>query len=166
MSRPDDLRELSGEIRRHLDVSAELIAALHRIIAEDVPRIGRTTTTSLAIAGLIENYYTALETVLFRISQNFGNNLDPERWHSDLLRRMTIAVPDVRPVVITPATQAMLDELMRFRHFKRYYFQLDYDWNRLDYLTGLLERVQPHVDAELTAFDAFLGELIESISTS
>lgn len=83
MSRPDDLRELSGEIRRHLDVSAELIAALRRIIANDVPRIGRTTTTSLAIAGLIENYYTALETVLVRISQNFGNNLDPERWRSD-----------------------------------------------------------------------------------
>lgn len=79
---------------------------------------------------------------------------------------MTIAVPDVRPVVIAPATHAMLDELMRFRHFKRYYFQLDYDWNRLDYLTGLLERVQPHVEAELTAFDTFLVELIESASTS
>lgn len=117
MSRRDDLRELSGEIRRHLEVSAELIAVLRRIIADDVPRIGRTTTTSLAVAGLIENYYTALET-------------------------------------------------MRFRHFKRYYFQLDYDWNRLDYLTGLLERVQPNVDAELTAFDAFLGELIETASGS
>lgn len=164
MSRLDDLRELSGEIRRHLTVSAELLAALRRVIAEDLPKIGRTTTTSLAVAGLVENYYTALETVLFRVAQNFGNNLDRERWHSDLLQRMTIAVPDVRPAVISRETFAMLDELMRFRHFKRYYFQLDFDWNRLDYLAGLLERVHPVVTSELETFDRFVGELIDTVS--
>ncbi len=143
-----------------------MIAALRRLVSEDLPKIGRTTTTSLAIAGLIENYYTALETVLFRVAQNFGNNLDRERWHSDLLQRMTITVPDVRPAVITRETFAMLDELMRFRHFKRYYFQLDYDWNRLNYLMGLVERVEPKVGAELETFDRFVGELIMTIDSA
>lgn len=163
MSRIDDLRELSGEILRHMKVSGELIAATHRLVSEDIPRIGRATTTSLAVASLIENYYTALETVLFRISQNFGNSLDRERWHSDLLNRMTISVPDVRPAVVSPETHAMLDELMRFRHFKRYYFQLDYDWNRLDYLMGLLERVEPKVGVELTDFNRFVGNLVATL---
>jgi hypothetical protein len=59
MSRIDDLRELSGEILRHATISGELSAAMDRLVSNDIPRIGRTTTTSLAVAGLIENYYTA-----------------------------------------------------------------------------------------------------------
>lgn len=75
----------------------------------------------VAIAGLVENYYTAIETVLFRISQQFGNHLEQNKWHSDLLRRMVLDVPGTRPAVLTGAVVSKLDELLRFRHFKRYY---------------------------------------------
>ena len=41
---------------------------------------------------------------------------------------------------------------MRFRDFKRYYLELDYDWPRLRYLLSVLRRCLPLVRAELTAF--------------
>jgi hypothetical protein len=166
MSRAGDLRELIGEIDGHAAVSRELLAAARTLVDDDIPRIGRNTTTSVAAAGLIENYYTALETVLFRVSQNFGNSLDAERWHSDLLHRMTLAVPDVRPAVITNETHEMLDELMRFRHFKRYYFQLRYDWHRLDHLLALVDRTEPRIRSELSALRRFLVELVSVIEAS
>lgn len=161
MSRTDDLKELIGEIHRHHETSRKMLDAVHHLIARDLPRIGRTTTTSVAAAGLLENYYTAVETVFVRVSQSFGNSLDRERWHSDLLHRMTLTVPDVRPAVVSAETCSMLDELMRFRHFKRYYFQLDYDWNRLDYLIGLVERLAPRLGEDLTVFARYLSDLID-----
>ncbi len=160
MSRSDDLRELIGEIQRHQETSRKMLDAMHHLVEEDLPRIGRTTTASVAAAGLLENYYTAIETVFVRVSQSFGNSLDRERWHSDLLHRMTLMVPDVRPAVISAETCNMLDELMRFRHFKRYYFQLDYDWNRLDYLMDLVERLSPRLADDLTVFEQYVKDLI------
>lgn len=165
MSRVEDLRELTGEIQRYLDVSTRLMAALGRLSEHDIPQMGKTTTTALAAAGLLENFYTAIETVLFRISQNFGNSLDPERWHSDLLNKMTISIPDTRPAVLSDQTRAMLDELMRFRHFKRYYFQLEYDWHRLEYLMGLVGRLEPEVRSEFQVFDRYLSALVSELTT-
>ena len=46
--------------------------------------------------------------------------------------QMTLTIPEVRPRVISDATFAALSELRRFRHFKRYYFSFDYDWDRLE----------------------------------
>lgn len=164
MSRIEDLQELRGEIQRYYHVSSRLLVALQQIQDHDIPRIGKTTTTAVANAGLIENSYTAVETALFRIAQNFGNNLDPTHWHADLLRRMSVAVPEMRPQVISETTWSKLDELMRFRHFKRYYFNLDYDWTRLDYLLGVVRETIPKVVEELTVFERFLTEVIASLS--
>lgn len=160
MSRANDFRELIGEIRRFRDASGRLREAMRELMITDVPLIGKGATASVAAAGLIESFYTAIETVLFRISQIFGNSLNPDRWHSDLLRRMAITIPDVRPAVISERTLSMLDELMRFRHFKRYYFHLEYDWTRLDYLLGLADRVSPVLDGELAGFESFLESVI------
>ena len=164
MSRIEDLQELRGEVQQYHEVSARLRDALHHLQKHDLTQIGKTTTTAVAAAGLIENSYTAVETVLFRIAQNFGNNLDASRWHTDLLRRMTVSIPEVRPAVISDTTYTKLDELMRFRHFKRYYFNLDYDWSRLEYLMNVVREVIPKVSGELTEFDRFLTDVIASLS--
>ena len=95
MSRTEDLQELRGEIQQYREVSARLLVALRHLQERDLQRIGKTTTTAVAAAGLIENSYTVVETVLFRIAQNFGNNLGASCWHTDLLRRMTVSVPEL-----------------------------------------------------------------------
>jgi signal transduction histidine kinase len=163
MSRLEDLRELSGELRRYSAVSEGLLDALSTLVEHDIPNMGKGTTTALAAAGLLENFYTATETVLFRIAQNFGNNLDPERWHSDLLRRMLVDIPSVRPAVLSDQSYAMLEELMRFRHFKRYYFQLEFDWHRLEYLMELIPRLEPLLREELRQFEGYVSAVIAEL---
>ena len=44
-------------------------------------QLGRTPISALIVAGLLENYYTCLETIFLRISQSFENNLNSARWH-------------------------------------------------------------------------------------
>ena len=60
----------------------------------------------------------------------------------------------------------LLDEtvLMRFRHFKRYYFHLDYDWDRLEYLIALVRRVAPEIAREFDEFRGYVSELVDRIT--
>ena len=120
---------------------------------------GRTTEQAIVLADILVSAYTCLETVFLRISQHFENQLDREKWHRELLERMTLEVPGVREPVISPEVAGMLGELLRFRHFKRYYFDFQYDWDRLEFLRLKYERVQPRLAAELDRFVAFLRSL-------
>jgi hypothetical protein len=108
----------------------------------------------IVVAQILENTYTAIETALLRISQGFDNSLSPVRWHADLLDKMLLEKKGVRPRVLSAESHRLLTELMRFRHFKRYYLELDYDWEKLRFLLSVLHRCLPLARAELSAFRA------------
>ncbi|TVQ96870.1 MAG: hypothetical protein EA403_15560 [Spirochaetaceae bacterium] len=165
MSRIDDLHLLLGDIERYRSVSSKMNGAIVQLLDHDIPKLGTNTTTAMAAAGLIETAYTAVETVLFRIAQCFGNNLSQERWHSDLLHRMATPAPGLRPAVLSEQTRSMLDELMRFRHFKRYYFSFEYDWNRLRYLFEVIARTDEAMGTEIRAFEGFVHDLINELDS-
>lgn len=63
-------------------------------------------------------------------------------------------------------------ELRRFRHFKRYYFEFEYDWKRMDYLVGVLKDIHGEFERDVEAFIVFLeaaageGMNIESRQTT
>lgn len=64
--------------------------------------------------------YGLFEGMLRRITLVFGNHVqDESRWHAQLLRRMTLNVPEVRPAPISDELYRFLDELRRFRHLFR-----------------------------------------------
>ena len=74
---------------------------------------------------------------------------------------MNLRIEGIREQVISAETHCLLSELMRFRHFKRYYFELDYDWKKLDYLLDVYERLQLKVVQEIDTFSEFLKKMIE-----
>ena len=151
--------EIAGEIASQVRVLSELYDYLQQILTDDVPQEGKSRKNGLVVAGLLENYYTAAETIMFRIAQTFGNNIDGQRWHADLLRRLNIEVSGVRPRLLTDNSYDDLDELRRFRHFKRYYYRPEYDWDKLDFLTGKLRRLHPRFVQELEAFRVFAWDV-------
>jgi hypothetical protein len=126
----DDMERFLGERQ----VSAAAISAPDR-------------AERIVIAQILENTYTAIETALLRISQ--GESRD-----SDLLDKMLLEKKGIRPRVLSDESHTLLTELMRFRHFKRYYLELDYDWEKLRFLLSVLHRCLPLVRAELSAFRA------------
>ena len=152
-----DLTLLIAEINKNLKVLQQIRAFVDATEKRELAASGRTPATALMMAAIIENYYTCLETLFLRISQNFENHLEERRWHQELLDRMTLQVPGLRERVVSDMTKRDLGELLKFRHFKRYYFEFEYDWDRIDFLLKKVADVHPRLLSEIGEFLAFLG---------
>ena len=148
-------RELSALVSAYQKRLEAVRRSIEQALADEIAELGKTPRSALIIAGLLENYYTCLETVFLRISQHFENRLDPARWHNDLLQKMTLEIEGVRVAAVSEAAYPPLFELLKFRHFKRYYFELEYDWDRLDYLVAKVRQAHPLVMEDLTRFARF-----------
>jgi hypothetical protein len=141
-----------------IDLSFRVLDDMERFLAER--RVPAETGAApdrgdrIVLAQILENASTAVETALLRISQGFDNSLSPERLHAELLDKMLLEKKGVRPRVLSDESHRLLTELMRFRHFKHYYLELDYDWEKLRFLLSVLRRCLPLVRAELSAFRA------------
>jgi hypothetical protein len=152
---------LKQHVLKHLAVLDRIEHFYDDYVAHiDVSR--RSTTDAIVVADVLNNYYTCLETVFLRISEYFENSLDSARWHQDLLEKMTLRIEGVRPQVVSDEAAPILQELLRFRHFCRYYLEFDYDWDRLAFLQKKLAQVRPLIRRDLAAFLAFLDQLSAS----
>ena len=151
--------ELMGILDKQCGIAERLFGSINDAMAEDVPKLGRTGNAAVMIAGLLESYYTCLETAFMKISQYFENNLDAARWHVDLLNKMALKIEGVRIPAVSETAFGPLLELQKFRHFKRYYFSLEYDWDRIDFLLLKLREVHPIIKKDLARFREFLVQL-------
>ena len=121
------------------------LASLAAVITEDIAAIERLDvqlselSVSLAVpkpafrdlaavAYLLHNVYCALENAFEQVSRTFENHLtDPSQWHRELLAKMFLEIPTVRPAVLPGHLRRFLNDLRGFRHLFRhsYDFQLD-----------------------------------------
>jgi hypothetical protein len=158
----DDLLLLVGEIRESQSVLERLQGLYGSYQTQFADPSQRDVRDAVLLAEVLCNTYTCVETILFRISRVFENHLDPQQWHKELLQKMRVEVPGVRQAVLSRETYRLLDELRRFRHFKRYYYDFDYDWRRLDYLRSLYDQVLPLIRVDLQAYVDFLLTLADA----
>ena len=98
------IAELVALIRAHHQRLEAVHRSMESALDDEIARLGRTRISALIVAGLLENYYTCLETIFLRISQSFDNNLDPARWHNDLLQKMTLEIEGVRTTAVSEET--------------------------------------------------------------
>jgi len=151
--------ELAAILERQILLAERIRASIRQAEDRDIPLLGRGGNAAVLVAGLLENYYTCLETAWHKISQRFENHLEPERWHADLLDKMRIKIDGVRARAVSEECYPALLELLKFRHFRRYYFELEYDWDRIDFLLKKLDQVHGPAIADLRRFIDFLKEL-------
>jgi ribonuclease HepT-like protein len=159
MSEADAVLELLARIDRTQRLLRRIVDEYRTFLEGDFKLLGRKNTSAIVIAEMMVDYYTCTETVFLRASQFFGNHLDNDRCHADLLDRMTLRIEGVRDPVISDDTAGWLGELMKFRHFRRYYFELDYDWDKLDYLQTVFGKVVQRLPSDLQSFASFLRQL-------
>ena len=153
------LDELIAELAQARDRLRAIYAKLGRARETTLPRIGRTDDGALVVAGYLETYYTVMETFFVRVSGYFENNLPPGRWHSALLENMTLQIEGLRARVVGERNLLRLRELLRFRHFRRYYVEMEYDWARIDFLLATLDGAHPTVLSDLDRFATFLCQV-------
>ena len=161
MSVTESIAVLRGHLAQTRAILADLDEYYRGFRSRELPELGRGRTAAIVVAEIFDDTYTALETLFLRVSQFFENRLASDRWHSDLLEKMTLEIPGIRQPLIAQQTYQHLAELMRFRHFKRHYVEQQYDWDRIDFLAQTYEKVKPLVARDLNDFDRFLIQLAQ-----
>ena len=159
MNESDEPAVLLGHLEKTLAALEKISAAYQDFLETDFPLLGRKNTSAIVIAEYLVDYYTCAETFFLRVSQSFENQLPPDRWHKELLEKMTLRIEGVREPVIDSELHAALSELMKFRHFRRYYFELDYDWDKLDFLQLKFTNIRSQLPTQLEPFATFLRKL-------
>ncbi|MCU0646164.1 MAG: hypothetical protein MUC94_18140 [bacterium] len=134
MSVNSKILTLKSEIKKGMSVLFKICRFYDEYISTSFEPKQQKLEQAIVISDLVCSYYTCLETIFLRISQFFENDLAKEKWHQDLLQKMCLQIEGVRNAVIQNETFMNLVELLKFRHFKRYYFELEYDWDKLDFI--------------------------------
>ncbi len=143
-------------IRRELPNCATLRAEVREEIRqpERNPRV---------LGSITHDFYNSCERLFRRVStQVNGSSYLGDVWEKELLFRMTVAVPGVRPRVISEELAAELDEYLSFRHVFRNIYGFELKGDRLARLSERLEGVARRFEQEIETFLAALDDVAEA----
>lgn len=160
MKDTETLRTLLAQIQKTMDLLRAQEQAYLAFLEQDAPRLVQQRSLAMLHASFLVDYYTCIETCFWRIAQFFENSLSGQRWHKDLLDRMRISIPGLREAVIRDEVHDALQELMRFRHFRRYYFEMNYDMAKINFLREKLHFLHQELPLDLSRFQNFLQSLL------
>ena len=81
-----------------------------------------------SLAYQLHNLYCAFEDLFKIVADYFENTIeDRVKYHSELLRRMSIHIEGIRPSLLTDEAFGLLDGLRGFRHFFRHAYGYEID---------------------------------------
>lgn len=145
--------------RSQLDDLAELNArAAERI------RMGSTDVLDYSALGYtIHNIYGLVENACLRIAKFFENGLSPDAWHKELLNRMLLDIPRIRPAFFTREEFLVMDELRGFRHVFRNLYSRPLDKARLESLQEKIPSAIEMFEKSAARYSEFLERMGQSI---
>jgi hypothetical protein len=105
-----ELTTLRQELLRDAEVAESALATAHERFAIAGP------AQEEACAFHLCRLFNVVEQMALRIAKRFENAIDdPARWHAELMRRMTLDIPGVRPPLFPRELATPLGELRGFR---------------------------------------------------
>ena len=108
------LRRLAAEIESEL---ASLAQLEHELAAAPNPADNYALR---ARGSILHDFYTGVERIFVRIARELNGGVpQAPQWHQELIKNMTLAIPEVRPAVIDADLARKLNEHLRFRHVFR-----------------------------------------------
>ena len=116
----------------------------------------------IAVAYTLHNVYTALEAYFLRVAKFFENNLDGGGWHHQLISRMVLDIPGIRPALLSDDMTEGLDELRRFRHVFRNLYKSRLQPERVHWVQHYVESVVNLFAECHQRFVGWLDELIQA----
>ena len=154
---------LSGRIRAELPALEQTVRRAEQAmdLGRSYPESQRFYIDSAALS--MHDFYTGLERVFQVIAQQIDRSVPEGRdWHRELLRQMSLDVPNVRPLVLPADMTRCLDEYLRFRHVVRNVYAFDFDAERIGQLAAGLGPCFEITRDALLAFAEFVEGLAQS----
>jgi len=108
---------------------------------------------------VLHDFYNCCERVFKEIAVELNQGYEEsERWHKNLLRRMTIPIKGIRPQVISEELATDLDEYLAFRYLFRSIYGFELKGDRIDRLAERFEWVSERFVQEIEKFMRHLQE--------
>ena len=157
-----DIDRLMAELQ--LDSSQLDELAIENERAFDRLRMGASDSLDCSALGYtFHNIYGIIENSCYRLSKFFENDLSDDSWHKDLLRRMLLNIPGIRPAFFTHEAFVVMDELRGFRHVFRNSYNRPLDPERLLLLQKKVPTAISLFREAVSSYVKFLEELRERI---
>ncbi len=110
----------------------------------------------------LHNLYCAYEDLFKEIAKTFENQIeDPSKYHRELLKRMSLEVPLIRPNFLSKDSCKILDELRRFRHTFRHAYTYELESQRVKELKLRLLSEYGKIISDMDRFEDYLISKIE-----
>lgn len=147
--------ELRSEVERIERTVAELESARAVLASNPTNRL-----TLYGAAALLETYYTGVEKALARIARVMNGMPEGADWHRQLLEDARLALPSVRPTILSDAAYRALEPYLAFRHRFRNLYLFDLE---VGLLLPLVERARATWTLTANELERF-ARAMESIS--
>ncbi len=114
-------------------------------------------------AYLMHNLYNAWEDMFKEISVCFENNVERSSgFHKNILLRMKISIPGIRPQILSDGSCDLLNEMLGFRHVFRHAYNYNLDPERLQQLRKKIINGRVQIENDLDVFHSHLKGLLQS----
>lgn len=154
---------IKERVRRELNEIERVVARVERALVSAQHNAKDADLYVDSIALNLHDFYVGLERIFELIAANLDRSTPAgSDWHRDLFLQMTIALPQIRPRVLSEETAVALDEYRRFRHVVRHVYAFEFDPARIHALAHKLRLTWEQARADLLAFTAFLEDLSRS----
>ena len=120
-------------------------------------------TDKIVIGYYLHSFYNGCENIFRSVARFFENEVTPDSWHKDLLRRMKLEVQGYRPKVIAEETYQFLNDFRGFRHRFRHAYSFELDWEREKVVARKLKRTWEMLQKDIEVFLHMLETLPDEI---
>lgn len=160
------LKKLVADINNDIKAITKLAINIRTLLEEIKEKSGPVSDRDMMLlAAFLHHFYTALESVMKRISSVFDGGIDKSGdYHRELLRSMTIEIEGVRPPVFSSEFAEELDDYRRFRHMFRHAYAGELRWKKMGHLAENINTIYAILETSLIRFTLFIANLIKSLS--
>jgi len=138
---------LRREIAADCEVASDAANLAGKRLAE------RRASDLEATAFQLVRFYNAVEQAGLRLAKAFENQIDDEGgWHAELMRRLTLDIPGIRPAVFTTDDLVFLRELRGFRHLVVHAYDLLLNADRVGKLAADAKQISEFIPVRFGAF--------------
>lgn len=153
-------RLLAERLKSELESLARIVERAENALsrAADQPQDKQFFVASAAFD--LHGFYSGLERLFEIVAGDVDDNRPSgPNWHRDLLAQMSLAVPEVRPAVLSSDALSALSEYLEFRHVVRNVYTFNLKTERVTELVQGLRPAFELAQRDLLAFVQFLDDL-------
>ena len=162
----EDYRVVSARIRQELKELDQVTFRADRAIAAAKRQPGDQDLYIDSAALSLHDFYSRLERIFHYIASSVDTSIPAgHEWHRELLRQMSLEIPELRPAVLSHESVNVLSEYLAFRHVVRNVYAFQFDPVRVEKLVHGLHSVMSKVKADIESFASFLEQIVSQTET-